>query len=243
MLTVEEINAMTESESYRLYLDAWRAFGDWWDWWDKKRQREEWERGGKRGRKPVKHDCAYTARRDAGANDADSPDPLSEIVSQQTHENEMYNALRHLGIQGRVWGMNVEAVDNFMGRVHSPVQRDFSELKDALQHFFHQFQDESEAQWIRAKQERQQQIATRQNPAGVKVDPAAMAVAVLKDHPDWSTRKIAKSVGCAPSTLLRNEMYRKTREAFASGPPPKGRKDADGNIEAFDDDSDNDDED
>ena len=51
-LTAEELIAMTECETYRLYTDAWRASGDWWDWYDKKQQREEWERGKRRGREP-----------------------------------------------------------------------------------------------------------------------------------------------------------------------------------------------
>lgn len=35
-----------------------------------------------------------------------------------------------------MWGMNVDAVDDFMRRVYRPGQCDFEELEGALQHFF-----------------------------------------------------------------------------------------------------------
>jgi DNA-binding MurR/RpiR family transcriptional regulator len=64
-----------------------------------------------------------------------------------------------------------------------------------------------------------------------------VAVALLKDHPEMSARKLAKQCGCAPSTLTRSALF-KTAKGLATGKRDRHRgwKDADEAIEAVADD-------
>ncbi|WP_428938864.1 hypothetical protein [Fontivita pretiosa] len=66
-----------------------------------------------------------------------------------------------------------------------------------------------------------------------EMDPVGHAVLLVKDHPDWSCRKIAKHVGCHHTTLTRSALFLKARE-LAKGQPnvPKGYKTSSGSIEA-----------
>src|SRR5207245_473285 len=66
-----------------------------------------------------------------------------------------------------------------------------------------------------------------------KVDPLALAIALMKDHPEWSARKLAQAAGCAHTTLTRSPLFR-TAKALAADKrqPHKGWQLADGRIEA-----------
>jgi len=65
----------------------------------------------------------------------------------------------------------------------------------------------------------------------------AHAVALLRDHPEWSVRRIAQACGCSPATLYRSSLFTKARAAMRdASPPPRGRK-IGGQIEAWDDDA------
>lgn len=69
----------------------------------------------------------------------------------------------------------------------------------------------------------------------MKPDPVAVAVALKKQHPDWSDRKIAAQAGCSPSKLSRDALYQRVKAAFASHAPPRGTKDREsGDVEAVD---------
>lgn len=74
--------------------------------------------------------------------------------------------------------------------------------------------------------------------ANVRPDPVAVAIAILKDHPEWSDRKVAQSARCHHTTLGRSEFYRtakaRLREAQKERSIKRGWKDKDGNIEAID---------
>ena len=74
--------------------------------------------------------------------------------------------------------------------------------------------------------------------ANVRPDPVAVAIAILKDHPKWSNRKVAQAAGCHHTTLGRSEFYRtakaRLREAQKERSIKRGWKDKDGNIEAID---------
>ncbi len=77
-------------------------------------------------------------------------------------------------------------------------------------------------------------------PADSKIprpDPVAVAVALKKDHPGWSDRRIAKAAGCSHSALSRSDFYQrvKARLTEAERTPRRGWKDAEtGTIEAID---------
>jgi len=74
--------------------------------------------------------------------------------------------------------------------------------------------------------------------ANVRPDPVAVAIAILKDHPEWSNRKVAQAAGCHHTTLGRSEFYRTAKarlgEAQKERSIKRGWKDKDGNIEAID---------
>jgi hypothetical protein len=76
-------------------------------------------------------------------------------------------------------------------------------------------------------------------PTAPKVDPVALAIALMKDHPEWSARKLAEAVGCSHTTLTRSALFR-TAKALAGDKRslPKGWRLPDGRIEARGDDSD-----
>lgn len=61
------------------------------------------------------------------------------------------------------------------------------------------------------------------------------AIALLLEHRDWSDTQIAKEVGCSRTTLYDWPKFKKVRAVLRSGKAdvPRGRKDANGNIEAW----------
>jgi hypothetical protein len=65
--------------------------------------------------------------------------------------------------------------------------------------------------------------------------PVAMAVALLKDHPDWSASKLAAAAGCHHTTLTRSTFFNRAKGITSSGHERnRGSKSADGRIEAED---------
>lgn len=70
-----------------------------------------------------------------------------------------------------------------------------------------------------------------------KPDPVAMAVALLKDHPNWSARKLAKhrTVNCSHTTLTRSALFKKAKAlAVSKSERPRGSKSAEGTLDAVD---------
>jgi hypothetical protein len=69
--------------------------------------------------------------------------------------------------------------------------------------------------------------------ASPKIDPVALAVAMMKDHPDWSARKLAQAAGCSHTTLTRSPLFR-TAKALANAKANRhsGWKTAGGDVEA-----------
>jgi hypothetical protein len=68
---------------------------------------------------------------------------------------------------------------------------------------------------------------------GVRPDRVALAVTLLKDHPEWSARRLASKCGCHASTLTRSELFKRAqRLAKGQHEPRRGSKDAYGTIEA-----------
>ncbi len=65
----------------------------------------------------------------------------------------------------------------------------------------------------------------------------ALAIAALKDHPDWTDGKIAKAAGCNAKSLYRMKGYTTAKAALRQGGAdiPRGSKSEDGTIEAWDD--------
>ena len=63
----------------------------------------------------------------------------------------------------------------------------------------------------------------------------ATALAVLKDHPDWSDAKIAQAAGCSRTTLYTWQSYVKSRAIIAEpkSSRPRGSKSKEGHIEAW----------
>lgn len=61
------------------------------------------------------------------------------------------------------------------------------------------------------------------------------ALALLVRHPEWTQTKMAEAVGVSRQTLYRFSQYQTAREALESGRTdiPRGFKDADGNLEAW----------
>lgn len=73
------------------------------------------------------------------------------------------------------------------------------------------------------------------NKEQVKPDLVASAMTLLIRNREWSTRRIAKEVGCHPATLLRDADYRKAKAVAKPTPHlPKGFKTASGDVEAID---------
>lgn len=68
------------------------------------------------------------------------------------------------------------------------------------------------------------------------MDRESRALGILVDHPDWAMTRIAKEVGCDRRRLYDMPKFKDARDALKSGKAefPRGQKDADGNIEAFD---------
>jgi hypothetical protein len=58
---------------------------------------------------------------------------------------------------------------------------------------------------------------------------------LLVKHPDWSQVEMAKAVGVNRTTLYRFSRYQAAREVLQTGRAdiPRGSKDADGNLEAW----------
>jgi hypothetical protein len=78
----------------------------------------------------------------------------------------------------------------------------------------------------------------RSSAAEPKVDPVALAIALMKDHPEWSARKLAQAAGCAHTTLTRSPVFRKAKAlAGAKQSRPQGWRLPDGRVEACDDDA------
>jgi hypothetical protein len=66
-----------------------------------------------------------------------------------------------------------------------------------------------------------------------RVDPIALAIALMKDHPEWSARKLAQAAGCAHTTLTRSALFRTAKSlADAKQSRPQGWRRSDGRIEA-----------
>ena len=65
----------------------------------------------------------------------------------------------------------------------------------------------------------------------------SQAIALLKDHPDWTVTKIAETIGVSRTTPYSWEDFKKAKEAMEQGrcDIPRGSKDKDGNMEAWDD--------
>lgn len=61
----------------------------------------------------------------------------------------------------------------------------------------------------------------------------AEALVLLKDHPDWSDRKIAREVGVSPATLSRSKPFQAAKKQGAKSDLPRGYKDAAGNLDAY----------
>jgi len=62
------------------------------------------------------------------------------------------------------------------------------------------------------------------------------ALTMLMKHPDWTHTRIAEAGGCARTSLYRWRNFRKACAALREGRAalPRGSKDADGNVEAWD---------
>lgn len=77
------------------------------------------------------------------------------------------------------------------------------------------------------------------SPHEPKVDPVALAIALMKDHPEWSARKLAQAAGCSHTTLTRSPVFRKAKAlACAKQSRPPGWRLPDGRVEACGDDAD-----
>ena len=79
----------------------------------------------------------------------------------------------------------------------------------------------------------------RQGPSAGKsgLSKEALAIAALKDHPEWSDAEIAKAAGCNRTSLYRMPDFLKARQILRQGKAniPKGSKNAeDGTLEAWD---------
>ena len=80
--------------------------------------------------------------------------------------------------------------------------------------------------------------ANGSSPAEPRVDPIALAIAFMKDHPEWSARKLAQAAGCSHTTLTRSPLFRTAKAlAGAKQSRPQGWRLPDGRIEARDDDA------
>jgi tryptophanyl-tRNA synthetase len=91
---------------------------------------------------------------------------------------------------------------------------------------------EQEAQYLTGEQKNKGMSAVQKE----KMSKSARALAVLKDHPDWTNKKIAEAAGIHPKSLSRNKDFCKAREILKSGKStiPNGRKDPEtGNVEAW----------
>jgi Recombinase len=66
-----------------------------------------------------------------------------------------------------------------------------------------------------------------------KIDAVTLAVAMMKEHPDWSARKLAQAAGCSHTTLTRSPFFRSAKAlANSKRYRPAGWKTADGAVEA-----------
>jgi hypothetical protein len=73
-----------------------------------------------------------------------------------------------------------------------------------------------------------------------QMDPAANAIALMikwdKEGRRYTVLQLAKVVGVSKATLHRDPQFRAARRALrAAYKPPKGSKDSNGNLEAYDD--------
>jgi hypothetical protein len=80
---------------------------------------------------------------------------------------------------------------------------------------------------------------TAKLPIDVKKHRVIVAIGVLRDHPDWSDRRIAKEVGIAQGNLSRSELYQKAKLALRNAASPRtGYRDSTGNVTAIHKDAD-----
>jgi hypothetical protein len=70
----------------------------------------------------------------------------------------------------------------------------------------------------------------------------ALALAALKDHPEWTDSQIAKAAGCKRTSLYDMPAFVKAKAMLKVGKKdlPKGRKDKDGRVEAWEKDDEDD---
>lgn len=71
------------------------------------------------------------------------------------------------------------------------------------------------------------------------IGPEERALALLVKHPDWSQAQMAQAVGVGRTSLYRFRRYQAAREALQTGKAdmPRGSKDKDGNLEAWEGDT------
>jgi len=105
---------------------------------------------------------------------------------------------------------------------------DWQEQLDALLDF---------ADWLACLPTEQAKDAMNQRESDI--GPEERALALLVKHPDWTQGKMAQAVGVNRQSLYRFKRYQAAREALQGGRAeiPRGSKDKDGNLEAWDSDT------
>lgn len=69
-----------------------------------------------------------------------------------------------------------------------------------------------------------------------QLSPRNKALAVVREHPDWTYKQIAKAVGVHPQTPKNWPEIKALKKSNCQyPPPPRGSKSAEGNIDASDD--------
>jgi hypothetical protein len=66
----------------------------------------------------------------------------------------------------------------------------------------------------------------------------AVAIAILSEHPEWKVKDIAAKVPCNVKTLSKSLLFKAARNAIKEAgrsAAPRGQKDRDGNVEAWED--------
>ena len=107
----------------------------------------------------------------------------------------------------------------------------------------HQLWPDVKAYLQTVKLDLEQHPTKKNNNDSPQPDKAAIAIGILKRHPDWSQSKIAEAVPCSASTLSRNKMFKEAYTQFSTYESPvKGskypnRKTGEPTIEAADPDS------
>jgi len=127
--------------------------------------------------------------------------------------------------------------------IYAPILNHFSRTWDVqfLNSNRRYLQDEFDALYKRGQVEiaRQILVPKAKEPAEStapidRSDREAKAVVLLQKHPEWSDRAVAKEVGCSPSTLSRSALYQKAKQLKRGTPPPRGWKNANGDIDTLD---------